>query len=141
MASLAPAYRGSMDDSPPPFIIFKRALPSTEVMRTNVYELALQLVTAIHAVVEQAEIRYRVKSQLDDQVTQLVVTLGRMRGQVHAYPWKVYREAHATVVDILSIVDVLGAQGAPAELVGPTRTIARVLSRQLAPLALEATAS
>ncbi len=128
-----------MEDSPPPFINFRQPATSTsEPARAtyNVYDTALQLVSAVHAVVETEPGHYAMKKQLEHHAVRLVMVLARLRTEPHRQSWRGYRSAHSLAVDFAAMFDIVAAQGGTSDAIEAARTIAKRLVAELSPLGL-----
>jgi len=61
--------------------------------RATAYELALDLVTAVHELVDEAPIRIGVKDQLDKSATGIAMMLAHVLEDVPSRRWRTYRAA------------------------------------------------
>jgi hypothetical protein len=128
----AACYDVTMDDSPPPFIVFYSPLPAQRA-----YRQALDLVEHVHHVLLAADsARYQIKDQLERVTTALALGTSRAANEVRNVQWRTYRGLVALVNDCIAFLDILGKKGCTSDRLEPARECARQLMAELLPLAL-----
>lgn len=96
-----------MDESPPPFIVFR----SPKVERTkadDVYQLALDFTSKVELVLQKTEARFFMKDRLDRNSAQIAVHIAQaVNDLAPGGRRKSYRQAHALAVDCSTVLDIL----------------------------------
>ena len=106
-----------------------------ETLRSELYELALELSARVFTVVELAEVeRYHLRDQLDRQSTSIPLLVARgmsttdMKGRR-----ELYKTALRTLTECTAVIDILGQRGTvEPEALEAARSVALRLSEKLA---------
>lgn len=115
------------EDSPPPFITFRA--------RVDVYERALELAGHVDRVLDTVPARPRLRALLDRDVLGLVMAIARADADpVRSQRWKRYRDAHASAIEIATVLDLISRQSIGSPDLTAARWTARRLCSELWPL-------
>jgi hypothetical protein len=120
-----------MDDSPPPFIVFRRKSTTAQEADkpVDIYQLALDFTSKIEQVLQRSEARFFLKDRLDRSAMAIAVHVAQAQNDLAPAGRRAsYRKAHALAVDCSTILDVL-ARRSDVDLV--VVSVAQALLSQL----------
>ena len=93
-----------MEESPPPFIIFR----SPKLERVDVYQLALDFTASIERLLKGTEARFFMKDRLDRNATGIAMQVAQAINDLAPSGRRAsYRKAYALAVDCSTILDIL----------------------------------
>lgn len=126
-----------MEDSPPDFIVIRTPREAALRAPTRLYEVSLDLVEQIHAVLEGAAARFYLKDRIDKGATAIAMRLARAQAEGASSRWRFYRDVIDHLVDVTTLLDIVDRQKATTDLVAlaEARALARRLMTELRPLA------
>jgi 23S rRNA-intervening sequence protein len=108
-----------------------------EVVRFDVYELALELSKSVFAVIEAAELeRFFIRDALDRKSTAVPVLVRQGLNTANMHERRIaYDRARKAALECATLLDVLGQRGTIADkLLAPAQAAATLLVDKLTPL-------
>jgi len=97
-----------MEESPPPFIVFRTPKHTAKIERVDVYQLALDFTAKVEAVLVKTEARYHMKDRLDRQASGIAMWVAQAVNDLAPAGRRAsYRKAHAIAVDCSTLLDIL----------------------------------
>ena len=123
-----------MEDSTPRLVTFRE--PSERTLEDELYELALELVSRVHAVLEEAVLRFHLKDRLDRIASAIPLQLKRADDEIKSSRWRIYRQVLQHVIDCTTLLDIVAHQGCTAPCLAQARATAARLRDELNPLTL-----
>jgi hypothetical protein len=119
-----------MDDSPPPFIVFrKKGVTAEEKVRLDLYQVALDFTATIEKLLLTTEARYFLKDRLDKNATGIAMYVAQaVKDLAPGGRRRSYGLAYKLAVDCSTILDIL-ARRSDVDLV--TVSAAQALVSQL----------
>lgn len=98
-----------MDDSPPPFIVFrKKGATAEEQARVDLYQLALDFTAKVELVLQKTETRYLLKDRLERGASGVAMHVAQaVKDLAPSGRRKSYGAAYKLAVDCSTILDIL----------------------------------
>ena len=122
-----------MADTPPDFIIIRAP---AQVLPTDAYPLALELVERVQVILDHTTARYQLKARLDEVTTTIALRVARATLEPKNR-WRHVRGLLELITDLMTMLDILDRQRASTKVVelDQARAFARSLHASLMPLA------
>ena len=98
-----------MDDSPPPFIVFRRkGATAEEQARVDLYQIALDFTAKVELVLQKSDARYLLKDRLDRAASGIAMHVAQaVKDLAPSGRRKSYGVAYKLAVDCTTILDIL----------------------------------
>jgi 23S rRNA-intervening sequence protein len=97
-----------MDDSPPPFIVFRKKPTTAEDKRVDVYQLALDFTEKVVDLLLTTEARFFLKDRLDRNATGIALHVAQaVKDLAPSGRRKSYGVAYRLAVDCSTVLDIL----------------------------------
>jgi hypothetical protein len=125
-----------MDDSPPPFIVFRKKTATAEDKRVDVYQLALDFTEKVVDLLLTTEARFFLKDRLDKNATGIALHVAQaVKDLAPSGRRKSYGIAYRLAVDCSTVLDILARRSdVNLAAVSEVQTIVSQLVSNLDPL-------